>query len=96
MCLNQVRSGEVQSQALRRFIRETYCLTRPINQLVRRLTGLINILTLDFQEGWQKLELVLLCGNRIRKLLAIIEWLQESLEAIVDRRHLKCHLRAHI
>lgn len=50
--------------------------------------GNVLLLTLDFQEGWQKLVLVLLGGDGVSQLLAIVEGLQEGLEAVVlDHRH---------
>jgi hypothetical protein len=44
-------------------------------------------LTFDFQESWQELEFVLLCRDRICKLLAIVEGLEERLETVVRHRH---------
>jgi hypothetical protein len=45
------------------------------------------LLTLDFEKGRQKLELVVLGIDRICKLLAIVEGLQEGLEAVVHHGH---------
>lgn len=39
--------------------------------------------TFDLQEGGQQLVLVLLGGNRVCELLAIVEWLQKGLKPIV-------------
>jgi hypothetical protein len=51
-------------------------------------SGNVLLLTLDLQEGWQKLVLVLLGGDRVGQLLAIVKGLQEGLEAVVlDHRH---------
>jgi len=44
-------------------------------------------LTFDLEEGRKELVLVLLGRDRVGKLLAIVEWLQQGLKAIVDRRH---------
>ena len=44
-------------------------------------------LTFDLQERWQQLVLVLDGGNRIRETFAIVERLEESLEAVIDQRH---------
>ena len=41
------------------------------------------LLTLDLQEGRQQLVLVLLCRDRVCQLLAIVERLQQGLEAVV-------------
>lgn len=43
--------------------------------------------TFNLEEGGQELVLVLLCGNWVCKLLAIVEGLQEGLEAVVEHRH---------
>lgn len=43
--------------------------------------------TFDLEESRQELVLVLLGGDGICELLAIVEWLQQGLEAIVNQRH---------
>lgn len=52
-----------------------------------RLQAAQSRLTLDLQEGRQQLVLVLLGGYRIRQLLAVVEGLQQGLEAVVDCTH---------
>jgi hypothetical protein len=39
------------------------------------------------EKGWEKLELVILGGDGIRELLAVVEGLQKGLEAVVYQRH---------
>ncbi len=43
--------------------------------------------TLDFQERGEELIFVLSRLDRICELLAIVKWLQQGLEAVVDDRH---------
>lgn len=53
-------------------------------------------LTFNLEEGWEELEFILLGGDGISKLLAIVEGLQKGLEAIVYQRHLEGHRKADI
>lgn len=50
-------------------------------------------LTFNLEECRQQLELVFLGRDGIGQLLAVVERLQQGLEAIVYQRHLVCHLR---
>lgn len=47
--------------------------------------------TFDLEEGGQELELVLLGGNGVRQLLAVVKRLQKGLKAVVYQRHLVGH-----
>ena len=46
---------------------------------------------LDLEKGRQQLKLVLGGADGIRELLAVIEWLEEGLEAVVSERHGECY-----
>lgn len=49
--------------------------------------------TFDLEKGREKLELVILGRDRICELLAVVEGLQQGLEAVVDHRHFDGHRR---
>jgi hypothetical protein len=57
----------------------------------RNYEGLVAVcvekLTFHLEKGWEKLELVILGGDGIRELLAVVEGLQKGLEAVVYQRH---------
>lgn len=53
-------------------------------------------LTLDLEKGRQKLELVINGVDGIRKLLAVVERLQQGLEAVIRQRHDAGHRRGGI
>lgn len=57
------------------------------------LVGRGRALTFNLEECRQQLELVFLGRDGIRQLLAVVERLQQGLEAIVYQRHLECHLQ---
>lgn len=78
-----------------------YCFTRPIAEKVstEKRQGLERtdsskskpwgtlIHTLDFEKGGQKLKFVVLGVDRVCELLAVVEGLQQGLEAIIHQRH---------
>jgi hypothetical protein len=83
----------------------TDCLTRPRRNILLAFPevhwdplreSMEEERTLDLQEGRQQLKLVFLGGYGVCELLAIVEWLEQSFEAVVHQRHLVGHLRGHM